>query len=99
MTSELFDQFSKEKLYICNLSARTIKSYQTYVFKRWMKYVGEMPSKQNLLKFIIGMREEGLAASTRNITIRSFNSFLAWCYTICSAAFSYWRRSVYGLKF
>jgi integrase/recombinase XerD len=78
MISDLFAQFIKEKKYIANLSERTIHSYQNHVFKRWMKYVGEMPTKQNLNQFIVSMREAGLSPATCNITIRSFNSFLAW---------------------
>jgi integrase/recombinase XerD len=81
MISDLFAQFIKEKRYIANLSERTIHSYQNHVFKRWMKYVGEMPTAQNLTQFVIKMREDGLSPTTCNITIRSFNSFLAWLHS------------------
>ena len=76
MILELFAQFIKEKRYICNLSERTIRSYERDVFNRWLKIVGEMLTKQNLMRFVVGMRESGLSATTCNITIRSFNSFL-----------------------
>jgi site-specific recombinase XerD len=78
MVSELFAQFIKEKRYIANLSERTIQSYESHVFKRWMKYVGVMPTQANLTQFVIAMREDGLSPTTCNITIRSFNSFLGW---------------------
>jgi len=81
MISELFAQFIKEKRYIANLSERTIRSYERDVFNRWLKLVGEMPTKQNLMRFVVGMREQGLSPTTCNITIRSFNSFLNWCHT------------------
>src|SRR5687767_8603944 len=78
MISKLFAQFLKEKKYIANLSERTLHSYENHVFKRWMKYVGEMPTQENLKEFVIKMREDGLSPTTCNITIRSFNSFLSW---------------------
>ena len=78
MVADLFAQFIKEKRYVANLSERTIHSYENHVFKRWMKYVGEMPTKQNLTQFVVKMREAGLSVATCNITIRSFNSFLSW---------------------
>jgi integrase/recombinase XerD len=81
MISDLFAQFIQEKRYISNLSPRTIESYNKDVFKRWMRYVGELPTKQNINQFVVKMRQAGLATSTCNITIRSFNSFLTWLHT------------------
>lgn len=78
MISQLFAQFVKEKRYIANLSERTLKSYESDVFKRWMKYVGTMPTEKNIKEFVVAMRQDGLSAHTCNITIRSFNSFLSW---------------------
>lgn len=49
-----------------------------YIFKRWQRFVGDMPTKENLSDFIIKMREAGLSPVTCNITIRTFNSFLVW---------------------
>jgi site-specific recombinase XerD len=77
MVKDLFAQFLKEKLYVANLSRHTITSYQN-VFNRWMKLVGEMPTKQNLTEFVIKMRERNLSATTCNISIRTMNSFLSW---------------------
>src|SRR5687767_10552586 len=73
----LFEQYKKEMLYLRNFSERTLIGYGE-VFKRWMKYVGEMPTEKNLARFVIGMREAGLNTTTCNISIRAFNSFLTW---------------------
>ena len=62
MISDLSAQFIKEKRYLNNLSERTLSSYQTDVFKRWMRYVGKMPTQQNISQLVIGMREQGLAS-------------------------------------
>src|SRR5205085_2262418 len=68
MISELFAQFIKEKRYIANLSERTIRSYEKDVFNRWLKLVGEMPTKQNLMRFVAGMRiSECLNLTLENI--------------------------------
>ena len=78
MISGLFEDFIKEKRYLCNLSERTLNSYRTDMFRRWIRYVGGMPTQAGINQFIVKMREEGLAISTCNITIRSLNSFLSW---------------------
>jgi hypothetical protein len=62
----LFEQYKKEMLYLRNFSERTLIGYQE-VFKRWMKYVGEMPTEKNLARFVVGMREAGLNTTTCNI--------------------------------
>jgi len=74
---ELFTQYKKEMLYLRNFSEWTLRLCQE-VFNRWQKYVGEMPTEQNLSRFVIGMREAGLNTTTCNISIRGFNSFLTW---------------------
>lgn len=75
--STLFDKYKKEKRFVDNLSERTMHCY-TQVFDRWEKYVGGMPTKENLKDFIIKMREAGLSPVTVNLSIRCFNSFLTW---------------------
>src|SRR5436190_1317814 len=77
MFEELFKKFIRDKEFVANLSPRTLHSYRQ-VFDRWKKYVGAMPTKDNLDEFIIGMRQAGLSPVTCNISIRSFNSFLSW---------------------
>lgn len=78
MISSLFEDFIKEKRYLNNLSERTLTSYRTDMFRRWIRHVGGMPTQAGINQFVIKMREEGLAISTCNITIRSLNSFLSW---------------------
>lgn len=80
MISDLFEDFIKEKRYLNNLSERTLNSYRTDMFRRWIRYVGGMPTQSGINQFVVKMREEGLAISTCNITIRSLNSFLSWLY-------------------
>ena len=72
-----FKKYRKEMLYLRNFSERTLVGY-TEVFFRWKKYVGEMPTADNLSDFVIGMREAGLNTTTCNISIRAFNAFLSW---------------------
>src|SRR5262245_23326308 len=75
--NSLFDQYKKEMLYLRNFSERTLQGYQE-VFNRWIKYVGQMPSEQNLSSFVVEMRTHGLNTTTCNISIRAFNAFLSW---------------------
>ncbi len=71
----LFDRFIKEKRFVYNLSERTLHSYSK-VFRRWERFAGGMPTQENLLDFMVNMRQSGHSPTTCNITIRSFNSFL-----------------------
>lgn len=73
----LFEEYVKEMRYLRNFSERTLIGYRD-VFKRWQKYVGQIPTEQNLPQFVIGMREGGLNTTTCNISIRAFNAFLTW---------------------
>jgi integrase/recombinase XerD len=73
----LFESYLKEMRYLRNFSESTLDSCQQ-IFKRWKRFVGGLPTKENLSDFIIKMREAGLSPVTCNITIRHFNSFLVW---------------------
>jgi integrase/recombinase XerD len=73
---DLFEQFLKEKQYLCNLSPKTIDSYRL-AFKAFVKHKGEL-SKDGLRDFVINMREAGLSPGGCNVYIRSINSFLTW---------------------
>jgi len=75
--TSLWERYKKEMRYLRNFEERTLRGYQE-VFNRWIKYVGQMPTEQNLSQFVIGMREAGLNTTTYNISIRSFNSFISW---------------------
>jgi len=74
--TSLWERYKKEMRYLRNFEERTLRGYQE-VFNRWIKYVGQMPTEQNLSQFVIGMREAGLNTTTYNISIRSFNSFIS----------------------
>lgn len=75
----LFDTFIKKKQFLANLSPRTLDSYKE-IFARYEKHVNasDLPTQETLDQFVIGMREHGLAVTTVNISLRSFNSFLSW---------------------
>ena len=58
MISGLFEQFIKEKRYLNNLSERTLHSYRSDMFRRWLLYVGGMPTQAGINQFVVKMREE-----------------------------------------
>jgi|ERR1051325_6219431 site-specific recombinase XerD len=73
-----FENFLKELEYLKGISKLTVKSYRQ-VFARYKATCGdELPTKANLNKFVVAMREKGLAITSCNIAIRSFNSFLTY---------------------
>lgn len=75
---QLFNEFIREKIYIANLSPRTIKYYkQMYVL---FKQVGafERLSKHSLQESIIKFRERGVSAGAINTYISGINTFLNW---------------------
>jgi integrase/recombinase XerD len=82
---DLFEQFLKEKQYLCNLSPKTIDSYRL-AFKAYQRVLSsmrtvradELPTKDTLKNFVIGMREAGLSPGGCNVYIRSINSYLTW---------------------
>jgi integrase/recombinase XerD len=69
---ELFEQFIKDKIFLCNLSPKTIDSYRL-AFKAFVKHKGEL-NKDGLKNFVINMREAGLSAGGCNV----YNSYLTW---------------------
>lgn len=74
---ELCERFKREKLYLENLSPRTIR-YFGFVFQSWQRYVGEFPNKINVKDWVIKLSESGISPFTINSYIRGFNSFLTW---------------------
>ncbi len=76
---KLFEQFCKEKQYLHGTSPLTIKSYKQ-AFDRFVKSGGTELTKDSLSQYVIWMRERGLKATTCNISIRGFNTFLGWLY-------------------
>lgn len=76
---QLFKDFLKEKEYLCNLSPKTLISYEQS-FKAYKRVVENdcIPTKDILKDFVIGLRQEELAIGACNVYIRSINSFLSW---------------------
>ncbi len=77
----LFEQFLKERTYIKNVSQTTLDFYRSS-FKAYQKIIDSatLPTKQDLTKFVTGMREQGLKPVSCNTYIRGINSFLTWLY-------------------
>jgi site-specific recombinase XerD len=77
----LFEQFLKERTYIKNVSQTTLDFYRSS-FKAYQKIIDSatLPTKQDLTKFVTGMREQGLKPVSCNTYIRGINSFLKWLY-------------------
>src|ERR1051326_4113300 len=78
MLDNLFNSFLKELEYLKGVSKLTIKSYRLALTRYKAANGDELPTKETLSKFVISMRESGLAATTCNISIRAFNSFLTY---------------------
>ena len=74
----LFNEFIRERVYICNLSPRTIHYYkQVY---RTFKGVGafEDLSKPTLADCLIAFRERGMSVEAINTYIKGINAYLNW---------------------
>lgn len=74
----LYSEYKQEMLYLKNFSLRTLRGYDE-AHQRWLRFVGvEIPTENNLSRFVIGMRQAGLSATTCNISIRAMNAYLTW---------------------
>jgi integrase/recombinase XerD len=69
-----FDLFIKERLYLHNVSARTIEWYEQSF--KWL--ANPTPTDADLRDFVIRMREQGLKATSCNARIRAVNAYLRW---------------------
>ena len=78
---DLFELFLKEKTFLKNLSPLTLKAFRL-TWLRWTRSMGqkivEDLNRELLREFVIKLREQPIAPSTCNITIREINSFLSW---------------------
>lgn len=74
---DLFEDYRKEMRYLRNFTEASLTNCK-YIFLRWNRLIGGIPTAEKLPQFIIKMRESGLSVTTCNITIRTFNSFLVW---------------------
>jgi len=79
--STLFEQFIKERIYVKNVTPKTIIFYRTS-FKAYQKIIpsATVPTKQDLTNFVIGLREQGLKPVSCNTYISGFNAYLSWLY-------------------
>jgi integrase/recombinase XerD len=75
---QMFEQFLREKLFLSNVSPRTIR-YFKWCYSRFKKSNPEF-TKQSLNSWVISLRESGISISTINSYIRGINSFLSWLY-------------------
>jgi site-specific recombinase XerD len=88
MLLELLERFLKEKQFLANISPKTVRSYRQAfnAYQRVLNGSGhsdrdDVPTKDTLKDFVIGMREAGLSPGACNVYIRSINSFLTWLHT------------------
>ena len=81
MLRSWFEQFLKEKTFLRNATAKTLRFYRQS-FKKfcWAIPVCEKLDRAILNEFVIKMRESGLSPISRNVYIRGMNSFLSWLY-------------------
>jgi integrase/recombinase XerD len=81
MLDKLFEQFILEKTYIRNCAQNTIQ-YYWMAFKTYEKVIPHLnlPDKQTLTNFVVGVRENGMPVGCANTYIRALNSFLSWMY-------------------
>jgi integrase/recombinase XerD len=76
---KLFEQFLREKLFLSNVSPRTIKYFRwCYLRFKNMTEFADMPTRQDLNNWVVLLRESGISVSTVNSYIRGINSFLSW---------------------
>jgi integrase/recombinase XerD len=74
MMNSRFEQFCKERLYLKNVSPRTIEWHQQSL--KWLAI--EQPTADDLKALVLRMREAGLKASSVNCRLRSINAYLKW---------------------
>jgi integrase/recombinase XerD len=77
----LFDQFLKERIYLKNVTPKTIIWYQV-AFKAYGRALPRealaLPTKAVLQQFVIGLRDRGLRPVTCNTYIGAMNAFCGW---------------------
>lgn len=72
--TDRFEQFLRERLYLLNVSPRTVEWYrQAFV---WLGK--ENPEQEDLTRMVVAMREHGLKATSCNNRIRAVNAYLRW---------------------
>lgn len=67
-------EFIKERLYVMNVSAATIRWYTSAL--KWLD--SEEPTQQELTRLVVKMRDRGLKATGCNAATRAINAYLHW---------------------
>jgi integrase/recombinase XerD len=69
-----FEQFIQERIYLQNVSPRTVDWY-----RQTFKWLEKYPlTEEGLKSLVVGMRQAGLEATSCNNRIRCVNAFLKW---------------------
>jgi integrase/recombinase XerD len=68
------EEFLRERLYLLNVSPRTIERYRTSL--RWLPC--ESPSQSQLNDVVIRMREKALKVTGCNSVLRGLNAYRKW---------------------
>jgi site-specific recombinase XerD len=74
---ELFEQFIREKIYLKNVSPKTVRYYRDS-WAAYQRYAGEQLNKNQLAEFVIKMRQAGVKPVSCNTFISGINVFLSW---------------------
>src|SRR5690242_16713613 len=69
-----FEQFTRERQYLTNVSPRTIEWYGQSL--KWLRT--ETPTESDLKDVVLRMREKGLRATGCNSAIPAINAYLHW---------------------
>jgi site-specific recombinase XerD len=82
MMTQLFEHFIREKTYIQGRAADTIANYKDSL-KAYRSVISgdDLPTKQSLDEFVIGVRQRGMSVGCANAYFRAFNVFLGWLHT------------------
>jgi integrase/recombinase XerD len=79
--NELFERFKREKIYLKNVTKKTLVFYECS-FKALIRHLPgdslDALSKQSLNEFVIKLREQGVQPVSINTYISGVNSFFTW---------------------
>jgi len=73
---DAFAQFVKERIYLKNVSPRTVDFYRD-CWRSFERYGGEL-TKAGLAKYVTAMREAGVKPVSCNTFISGINAYLRW---------------------
>jgi hypothetical protein len=81
----LFDQFLKERVYLKNVTPRTLIWYRV-AFKNFRDSLAPgaptLPTKSTLQQFVVQLRDRGIRPATCNTYLGAMNAFCAWLYEV-----------------